>query len=122
MMKDRFPHSGNYPSSEDNPRDKLVQWSHGATGMSITLCNAARVFSCDREFRDAAIEAGEVVWRNGLVRKVGLSDGVSGNAYAFLSDFIDTHEHLIHVPQLLMLIFVSGHLSIKHPYLNRLFW
>lgn len=44
-----------------------------------------QVFPSDRELRDAAIEAGEVVWKNGLVKKVGLADGVSGNAYAFLS-------------------------------------
>lgn len=44
-----------------------------------------QVFPNDRELRDAAIEAGEVVWKNGLVKKVGLADGVSGNAYAFLS-------------------------------------
>lgn len=44
-----------------------------------------QVFHEDREFRDAAIEAGEVVWKNGLVKEVGLADGVSGNAYAFLS-------------------------------------
>lgn len=43
LMSKRFPHSGNYPSSEGNPRDKLVQWSHGATGMAITLCKAAQV-------------------------------------------------------------------------------
>lgn len=43
MMRNRFPHSGNYPSSEGNPRDKLVQWSHGATGMTITLCKASQV-------------------------------------------------------------------------------
>ncbi|KAJ8619112.1 hypothetical protein MRB53_015298 [Persea americana] len=85
MVRNRFPHSGNYPSSEGNLRDKLVQWSHGATGVAITLCKAAQVFSDDREFRDAAIEAGEVVWKKGLVRKVGLADGTSGNAYAFLS-------------------------------------
>lgn len=43
MMSKRFPHSGNYPSSEGNPRDKLVQWSHGATGMALTLCKASKV-------------------------------------------------------------------------------
>ena len=43
MMSKRFPHGGNYPSSEGNPRDKLVQWSHGATGMAITLCKASEV-------------------------------------------------------------------------------
>ncbi|KAF2292971.1 hypothetical protein GH714_034413 [Hevea brasiliensis] len=79
MMNNRFLHSGNYPSSEGNPRDKLVQWSHGATGMVITLCKASQ------RIRDAAIEAGEVVWKSGLVKKVGLADGVAGNAYAFLS-------------------------------------
>lgn len=45
LMSKRFPHSGNYPSSEGNPRDKLVQWSHGATGMGITLCKASQVWS-----------------------------------------------------------------------------
>lgn len=46
-----------------------------------------QVFQNDREFRDAAIEAGEVVWKSGIVKKVGLADGVAGNAYAFLSLF-----------------------------------
>ncbi|XP_026446742.1 lanC-like protein GCL1 [Papaver somniferum] len=94
MMRNRFQQSGNYPVSEGNPGDKLVQWSHGATGMAITLCKAAQVFSGDREFRDGAIEAGEVVWKNGLVRKVGLADGVSGNAYAFLSLYRLTGESI----------------------------
>ncbi|XP_059640379.1 lanC-like protein GCL1 [Cornus florida] len=94
MMSNRFPHSGNYPSSEGNPRDKLVQWSHGATGMAITLCKASQVFPTDREFRNAAIEAGEVVWKSGLVKKVGLADGVAGNAYAFLSLFRLTGESI----------------------------
>lgn len=84
MMSNRFPHSGNYPVSEGNPRDKLVQWSHGAGGMAITLSKASEVLPKDREFCDAAIEAGEVVWKNGLV-KVGLADGAAGNAYVFLS-------------------------------------
>ncbi|KAL0721499.1 hypothetical protein Bca4012_036098 [Brassica carinata] len=85
MMSNRFPNSGNYPCSEGNPRDKLVQWSHGATGMAITLAKASQVFPKERDFREAAIEAGEVVWKSGLVKKVGLADGVAGNAYAFLS-------------------------------------
>ncbi|KAF2283948.1 hypothetical protein GH714_017522 [Hevea brasiliensis] len=42
MMSKRFLRSGNYPSSEGNPRDKLMQWSHGATGMAITLCKASQ--------------------------------------------------------------------------------
>ncbi|GKV18675.1 hypothetical protein SLEP1_g29019 [Rubroshorea leprosula] len=92
MMSKRFPHSGNYPSSEGNPREKLVQWSHGATSMAITLSKASQVYPHEREFRDAAIEAGEVVWKNGLLKKVGLADGVAGNAYAFLSLYRLTGE------------------------------
>lgn len=42
MMSKRFP-SGNYPSSDGNPRDNLVHWSHGATGMAISLCKASQV-------------------------------------------------------------------------------
>ncbi|KAF5747344.1 GCR2-like 1 [Tripterygium wilfordii] len=94
MMSKRFPHSGNYPSSEGNARDKLVQWSHGATGMAITLCKASQVFPYVREFRDAAIEAGEVVWNSGLVKKIGLADGVAGNAYAFLSLYRLTGDNI----------------------------
>ncbi|KAM7517487.1 hypothetical protein LguiB_016449 [Lonicera macranthoides] len=94
MMSNRFPHSGNYPSSEGNRRDNLVQWSHGATSMAITLCKASQVFSSEREFRDAAIEAGEVVWKSGLVKKVGLADGASGNTYAFLSLYQLTGESI----------------------------
>ncbi|KAJ0040354.1 hypothetical protein Pint_27617 [Pistacia integerrima] len=94
MMSNRFPHSGNYLVSEGNPRDKLVQWSHGATGIAITLCKASQVFPSDREFRNAAIEAGEVVWKNGLVKKVGLADGAAGNAYAFLSLYRLTGESI----------------------------
>ncbi|KAL5755349.1 hypothetical protein ACOSP7_023569 [Xanthoceras sorbifolium] len=94
MMINRFPHSGNYPVSEGNPRDKLVQWSHGAPGMAMTLCKASKVFPSDREFRDAAIEAGEVVWKNGLVKKVGLADGSAGNAYSFLSLYGLTGESI----------------------------
>lgn len=85
MMSNRFPNSGNYPCNEGNPRDKLVQWAHGATGMAITLAKASQVFPKERDFREAAIEAGEVVWKSGLVKKVGLADGVAGNAYACLS-------------------------------------
>uniref|UniRef100_A0A1D1YHD5 LanC-like protein 2 n=1 Tax=Anthurium amnicola TaxID=1678845 RepID=A0A1D1YHD5_9ARAE len=92
MVRNRFPRSGNYPSSEGNPRDRLVQWSHGAGGMAITLCRAVEVFPGDLEFRDAAVEAGEVVWRRGVVGKVGLCDGIAGNAYACLSLYRVTGE------------------------------
>jgi len=43
MVRNRFGHSGNYPLSEGNWRDRLVQWSHGAGGVAIMLCKAAEV-------------------------------------------------------------------------------
>jgi lantibiotic modifying enzyme len=52
------------------------------------------MFPNDREFRNAAIEAGEVVWKSGLVKKVGLADGAAGNAYAFLSLYRLTGESI----------------------------
>lgn len=60
----------------------------------IVFALALQVFPSDREFRDAAIEAGEVVWKSGLVEKPGLADGASGNAYAFLSLYRLTGESI----------------------------
>lgn len=34
------------------------------------------------------------MWNNGLVKKVGLADGVSGNAYSFLSLYRLTGENI----------------------------
>jgi hypothetical protein len=84
MIKYRFP-SGNYPSSEqDRKRDCLVHWCHGAPGVALTLVKAAEVFG-DKEFLEAAVNAAEVVWNRGLLKRVGLCHGVSGNTYVFLS-------------------------------------
>ncbi|KAH1221004.1 hypothetical protein AAZX31_12G104400 [Glycine max] len=84
MISNRF-RSGNYPVSEDDRKsDALVHWCHGAPGMALTLVKAAKVFE-DKEFLDAAIEAAEVVWNRGLLKKVGICHGISGNAYVFLS-------------------------------------
>ncbi|KAJ7519043.1 hypothetical protein O6H91_20G020600 [Diphasiastrum complanatum] len=84
MIKNRLP-SGNYPSSEGNPRDRLVHWCHGAPGVCLALCKAAEVFPLEDDFQQAAIEAAEVVWKRGLLRRVGICHGVSGNAYPFLA-------------------------------------
>lgn len=46
------------------------------------------------KFHDAAIEAGEVVWRRGLNQKIGLADGIAGNAYTFLSLYRLTADRL----------------------------
>uniref|UniRef100_A0A0A0L279 LanC-like protein GCL2 n=1 Tax=Cucumis sativus TaxID=3659 RepID=A0A0A0L279_CUCSA len=83
MIKNRFP-SGNYPSSEGSESDRLVHWCHGAPGVALTLGKAAEVFG-DDEFLQAAIDAGEVVWNRGLLKRVGICHGISGNTYVFLS-------------------------------------
>lgn len=83
MIKNRFP-SGNYPSSEGSESDRLVHWCHGAPGVALTLLKAAEVFG-DKEFVQAAVDAGEVVWNRGLLKRVGICHGISGNTYVFLS-------------------------------------
>ncbi|PON43661.1 LanC-like protein [Parasponia andersonii] len=84
IISNRFP-SGNYPASEeDKRRDVLVHWCHGAPGIALTLVKAAKVFSA-QEFLKAAIDASEVVWNRGLLKRVGICHGISGNAYVFLS-------------------------------------
>ncbi|KAK6142580.1 hypothetical protein DH2020_022928 [Rehmannia glutinosa] len=84
MIRNRFP-SGNYPASEeDKKRDVLVHWCHGAPGIALTLIKAAEVFG-DKEFLEAAMDAAEVVWNRGLLKRVGICHGISGNAYVFLS-------------------------------------
>ncbi|KAJ8567885.1 hypothetical protein K7X08_020607 [Anisodus acutangulus] len=83
MIKNRFS-SGNYRTSEGDERDELVHWCRGAPGVALTLAKAAKVFG-DEEFLEAAREAGEVVWKRGLLKRIGICHGISGNAYVFLS-------------------------------------
>ncbi|OAY72749.1 lanC-like protein GCL2 [Ananas comosus] len=83
MIQNRFP-SGNYPSSEGSKEDRLVHWCHGAPGVALTLTKAFQVFE-DEQFFRAAVEAAEVVWNRGLLKRVGICHGISGNSYAFLS-------------------------------------
>ncbi|KAK4484436.1 hypothetical protein RD792_007017 [Penstemon davidsonii] len=84
MVRNRFP-SGNYPvSEEDRRRDALVHWCHGAPGVALTLVKSAEVFG-NKEFLEAAMDAAEVIWNRGLLKRVGICHGISGNAYVFLS-------------------------------------
>ncbi|XWS54204.1 hypothetical protein CRYUN_Cryun10bG0069400 [Craigia yunnanensis] len=83
---DPYPNSNqNYPAREqDRKRDVLVHWCHGSTVIVLTLAKAAEVFG-DDEFLEAAVDAAEVVWNRGLLKRVGICHGFSGNAYVFLS-------------------------------------
>ncbi|GLJ46943.1 hypothetical protein SUGI_0990570 [Cryptomeria japonica] len=94
MIRNRCIPSGNYPSREGNSRDKFVQWCHGAPGVAMALCKAAQVFPEDPDFHQAAIEAGELVWKKGLIRKLGLCHGISGNTYTFLALYRLTKDKL----------------------------
>ncbi|GFZ07511.1 G protein coupled receptor [Actinidia rufa] len=83
MIQNSLP-SGNYPSGEGSESDRLVHWCHGASGVALTLMKAAEVFG-DEEFVKAAMDAGEVVWDRGLLERVGICHGISGNTYVFLA-------------------------------------
>ncbi|MFS8024327.1 putative lanthionine synthetase C, six-hairpin glycosidase-like superfamily [Helianthus anomalus] len=83
MINNRFP-SGNYPRDEEKKSDELVYWCHGAPGVALTLVKAAEVFE-DKEMIKAATDTTDVVWTRGLLKKVGICHGISGNAYVFLS-------------------------------------
>ena len=75
---------GYYPTSLYNQRSPLVHWCHGSCGAVFLFCKAYEVFR-DEDFLQAAVRAGEVVWKRGLLRKgPGLCHGVSGNGYALL--------------------------------------
>ena len=72
---------------ESDTSSELVQWCHGATGAALLFSKASRVFDKgNKRYETAAMEAAEVLWRYGLLRKgPGLCHGMSGNAYAILS-------------------------------------
>ncbi|KAK9889522.1 hypothetical protein WA026_006876 [Henosepilachna vigintioctopunctata] len=89
----RFP-SGNYPSSMGRDVDKYVQWCHGAPGFVYMFSQAYKVFG-DPKFLQLALEAGDIVWQRGLVRKgYSICHGVSGNGYCFLELFQTTQDDL----------------------------
>ena len=62
----------------------LVHWCHGAPGAIFVFSRAYSIYS-QRPYIDAALRAGEVVWKQGLLKKgPGACHGISGNAYALL--------------------------------------
>ncbi|CAK9185970.1 unnamed protein product [Ilex paraguariensis] len=50
----------------------------------VVLYTYSPVFGSE-EFLRAAVDAGEVVWNRGLLKRVGLCHGISGNTYVFFS-------------------------------------
>ncbi|XP_073969401.1 glutathione S-transferase LANCL1-like [Rhodnius prolixus] len=75
--------SGNFPSSETNDRDRLVQWCHGAPGFVHLFTLASEVYE-DEGYLKVARQCGEIVWNRGiLVKGYSICHGVAGNAYTF---------------------------------------
>ncbi|KAG5188122.1 hypothetical protein JKP88DRAFT_287740 [Tribonema minus] len=86
------PGSANFPAALQADAKDLVHWCHGATGAVFAFSTAYCVLGHQR-YLDAAILAGETVWRRGLLKKgPGLCHGVAGNAYALLALFRVTRD------------------------------
>lgn len=77
--------SGNFISSENSNKDRLVQWCHGSPGFVHLFLRAYKVYGHKWLMRDA-MTAGDVVWERGLISKgYSICHGVAGNAYSFLA-------------------------------------
>ncbi|KAJ3085942.1 Glutathione S-transferase lancl1 [Quaeritorhiza haematococci] len=93
LMKRRVP-NGNFAlrvdemthnSSQLYEEHELMGFEYGAPGVALTFCKAYEVFG-DEKYLDAAKDAAEAVWQRGIIKDgVGLSHGVAGNAYIFLT-------------------------------------
>ncbi|XP_066993541.2 lanC-like protein 2 [Anabrus simplex] len=84
--------SGNFPSSLETNKDKLVQWCHGAPGMVDLFSLAYHIFRKE-SYLTTALKCGELVWKRGILKKgYSICHGVSGNAYTFLRLYQETHD------------------------------
>jgi hypothetical protein len=81
QLRDR--HRLHEPGNMDSKR--LVQWCHGSPGALFLCASAQHKYPSMSKIMDEAVMAGQVVWREGLLRKgPGLCHGIGGNAYALL--------------------------------------
>jgi len=74
--------SGNFPVEYYNAtQDVLVQWDHGAAGISASLLASWKLFS-EEKYLESATRALECTWKRGLIFK-GLMNchGISGNTW-----------------------------------------
>jgi lantibiotic modifying enzyme len=78
---------GNFPCTlEDAAKSehKLVHWCHGASGVVYLFAKAYVIFR-EQKYLDSCLKCGELVWRQGLLRKgPGICHGIAGNGYVFL--------------------------------------
>mmetsp|Transcript_115705 Transcript_115705/g.338420 ORF Transcript_115705/g.338420 Transcript_115705/m.338420 type:complete len:496 (-) Transcript_115705:55-1542(-) len=76
--------SGNFPTEYYTPEDDvLVQWDHGAPGVSATLLVASKAIpEASDKWVASATKALDVVWKRGLLTKgLMLCHGIGGNIY-----------------------------------------
>jgi hypothetical protein len=77
------PNAANWPVRLDGDH-ALVQWCHGAPGIISSLCTAFPE-PCEEIFEHLLVDAGELVWRAGPLRKgPTLCHGTAGNGWALL--------------------------------------
>ncbi|CAH1405940.1 unnamed protein product [Nezara viridula] len=91
LKENRFP-SGNFKSSYGRDRDSLVHWCHGSPGFVYLFMLAHKVYN-NQEYKDLALQCGDVVWHRGILKKgYSICHGVSGNAYTFLYLYKTTRD------------------------------
>ncbi|CAJ1930875.1 unnamed protein product [Cylindrotheca closterium] len=82
-----FDESGNLMSSvgNNNKKDRLVHWCHGAPGWILLLILASKVLSKPSNLELAKITAVQTLWNRGLLKKgLGLCHGIAGNGFVLL--------------------------------------
>eukprot|EP00397_Hematodinium_sp_SG-2012_P061478 GEMP01081482.1.p1 GENE.GEMP01081482.1~~GEMP01081482.1.p1 ORF type:complete len:169 (+),score=22.89 GEMP01081482.1:542-1048(+) len=93
LMTHRLPDK-NWPSVLGEPGRGLIHFCHGAPGAVFLYAKAFEVLK-KQEYLETALEAGELVYRSGVLRKgLGICHGVSGNAYTFLTLYRLTQKEL----------------------------
>lgn len=120
---------GHYPAAMPDPSAEpvlhpapLVHWCHGATGAAMLFSRAYQETG-RQEYLQAALRAGDAVWRRGLLRKgPGICHGVAGSAYAHLALYRATgdYKHLHRALQMARFTrteeFAAGSRVPDHPY------
>jgi len=112
--------TGNFPEQYENPLDDvLVQWDHGAPGVSVTLLLASKMLNKTSYLQSAQL-AQDCVWRRGLLTK-GLQNchGISGNVYTMMIAHQVTGDVKYLYRALRFVEFVVSHPSLSDPALMR---
>eukprot|EP00435_Cladocopium_sp_Y103_P073870 s443_g45.t1 len=84
--------TGNWPVVFGEGGGDCIHFCHGATGAVLLFCKAYEVLKED-QWLAMAKDAGEVVWKYGLLKKgPGICHGIAGNGYSFLTLYRVTED------------------------------